>query len=77
MVSRDYILLTVAAIVTSVPLAWWIMADWLSNFAYRISLTWWIFAIPGFAIFMIAMLTMSFHTIFAARANPVKSLRYE
>lgn len=77
MVSRDYVLLMVVAIVTSIPLAWWIMAKWLSNFAYRIPLAWWIFAIPSFAVFTIAMLTVSIHTIIAARTNPVKSLRYE
>jgi putative ABC transport system permease protein len=76
-ISRDYVLLMVVAIVLSVPFAWWIMAEWLSNFAYKIPLTWWIFAIPGFAVIAIAMLTVSVHTIKAARTNPVKSLRYE
>ncbi|MEK6783461.1 MAG: ABC transporter permease [Bacteroidota bacterium] len=77
MVSKDYVILMIVAIVPSVPLAWWIMAEWLSNFAYRIPLTWWIFAIPSFAVFTIAMLIVSIHTIIAARTNPVKSLRYE
>ncbi|GAB4049796.1 ABC transporter permease [Spirosoma litoris] len=77
MISRDYILLLVLATVPSVPLAWWIMTGWLSNFANRIPLTWWIFAIPSFAVFIIAMLTVSVHTIKAARTNPVRSLRYE
>jgi putative ABC transport system permease protein len=77
MVSKDYILLMLVAIVLSVPLAWWIMAEWLSDFAYRISLTWWIFAIPSLAVITIAMITVSIHTLKAARTNPVKSLRYE
>ncbi|HKZ36255.1 MAG TPA: ABC transporter permease [Chryseolinea sp.] len=77
MVSKDYILLMLVAIVLSVPLAWWIMTEWLSDFAYKITLTWWIFAIPSFAVITIAMLTVSIHTLKAARTNPVKSLRYE
>jgi len=76
-ISRDYVLLLVVAIVLSVPFAWWIAVEWLSNFAYKIPLTWGIFAIPGFAVVVIAMLTVSVHTIKAARTNPVKSLRYE
>jgi putative ABC transport system permease protein len=77
LVSKDYILLMMAAIVLSVPLAWWIMNEWLSDFAYRISLSWWIFAIPSLTVVAIALLTVSIHTLKAARTNPAKSLRYE
>ena len=56
MVSKDYILLMLVAIILSVPLAWWIMSGWLEDFAYRISLSWWIFAIPGFIVIAIALL---------------------
>ena len=75
--SKDYILLMLIAIVLSVPAAWWIMDAWLADFAYRISLTWWIFAIPSLVVIVIALLTVSIHTIKAARTNPAQSLRYE
>jgi putative ABC transport system permease protein len=77
MVVKDYVLLMVVAIVPSILLAWWIMTEWLSDFAYRIPLAWWIFAIPCFAVFTIAMLAVSIQTIKAACTNPVNALRYE
>lgn len=77
LVGRDYILLMLIAIALSAPLAWWIMSGWLEDFAYRISLSWLIFAIPGFLVIAVALITVSIHTIKAARTNPVKSLRYE
>jgi putative ABC transport system permease protein len=77
LVSKDYLILMIAAIILSVPLAWSIMDQWLSDFASRISLSWWIFALPSFAVITIALLTVSIHTLKAARTNPAKSLRYE
>lgn len=77
MVSKDYIMLLIVAIVPSVLLGRWVMVMWLSNFAYKIPLTWWIFAIPGVTVVTIAMITVSIQTIKVARANPIKSLRYE
>jgi putative ABC transport system permease protein len=77
LVSRDYILLMMAAIVVAVPLAWWVMNAWLQDFAYRIPLVWWIFALPSLLVIFIALLTVSIHTLKAARTNPTKSLRYE
>ena len=77
LVSKDYLILMIAAIILSVPLAWSIMNQWLSDFANRISLSWWIFALPSFAVITIALVTVSIHTLKAARTNPAKSLRYE
>ncbi|WP_276373667.1 ABC transporter permease [Chryseolinea sp. H1M3-3] len=77
LVSKDYLILMLIAITLSVPVAWWIMNEWLSEFAYRISLAWWIFGIPSFVVVAIALLTVSIHTINAARINPARSLRYE
>jgi putative ABC transport system permease protein len=77
LVSRDYIILMLAAIVVAVPLAWWVMNSWLQDFAYRISLSWWIFAVPSLVVMLIALGTVSIHTLKAARTNPTKSLRYE
>jgi putative ABC transport system permease protein len=77
LVSKDYVILMLFAIVLAVPVAWWIMAGWLEGFANRIPLAWWIFAIPALVVIAIALLTVSIHTLKAARTNPVKSLRYE
>jgi putative ABC transport system permease protein len=77
LVSRDYIVLMGVAIVFATPLTWWVMNSWLQDFSSRISLSWWIFAIPSFVVVIIALLTVSIHTLKAARTNPVKSLRYE
>jgi putative ABC transport system permease protein len=77
LVSKDYIILMIFAIVFAIPVAWWIMAGWLEGFASRIPLSWWIFVIPALVVIAIALLTVSIHTLKAARTNPVKSLRYE
>jgi putative ABC transport system permease protein len=77
LVSKDYVILMLFAIVLAVPVAWWIMAGWLEGFAHRIPLAWWIFVIPALVVIAIALLTVSIHTLKAARTNPVKSLRYE
>ncbi len=77
LISKEFILLIAVAIVVSIPLAIWITSGWLQDFAYRITLSWWIFAIPGIAVVAIALLTVSVHTLKAAMTDPVKSLRYE
>lgn len=77
LMSRGYLVLLSIAILLAVPLAWWIMSGWLEDFAYRIPLTWWVFAAPSLAVVMIALITVSVHTLKAARANPATSLRYE
>ena len=77
LMSRDYLTLLIASIAIAVPVAWWIMRGWLQEFAYRIPLSWWIFALPGLAVVSIALITVSVHTLRAARTNPATSLRYE
>jgi len=59
------------------PLAYYIMNNWLKNFAYRTDLSVWIFAASGFVVMLLALLTVSSHAIKAATANPIESLRYE
>ena len=59
------------------PLAYFIMNNWLRNFAYRITLTPWVFLVSGILALLIALLTVSIHAIRAATANPILSLRYE
>lgn len=77
LICKDFILLIGVAIVLSVPLSVWIMNAWLQDFATRIPLAWWLFAIPGISVVIIALLTVSIHTLKAAMTDPVKSLRYE
>ena len=75
LLSTDFIKLVLLSFLIASPLAWWIMSKWLLAFAYRIALSWWIFVFVGFSAIMIALITVSFQALKAARANPVKSLR--
>jgi len=77
LMSREYLALLFISIGVSVPIAWWVMTSWLQEFAYRITLSWWTFAAPSLAVVLIALVTVSIHTLKAARANPATSLRYE
>ncbi len=77
LLSKDFLKLVIIAIVIATPLAWYIMQKWLQDFAYRISLSWYIFLLAGFIAAVIAFVTISFQAIRAANANPVKSLRTE
>jgi putative ABC transport system permease protein len=77
LLSKDFLKLVVLAIVMATPVAWWVMHKWLQAFAYRISISWWMFALAGFIAVIIALVTISFQAIRAAIANPVKSLRTE
>jgi len=75
--SKDLMYLVLIAFVVAVPVIWLVMHTWLEQFAYRIRISWWILAAAGVIAFIIALTTVSFQTIKAARANPVKSLRSE
>jgi putative ABC transport system permease protein len=77
MLSAEFLKLVGIAIVVSVPLTWYAMHKWLQEFAYRIDISWWVFVLSGAIALMIAFLTVSFHSVKAALANPVKSLRSE
>jgi putative ABC transport system permease protein len=77
LMSKDYLILMSIAIVLAVPLTAFIMNQWLQNFANRVALSWWIFAIPSVLVISVALLTVSFHTIRVAMTNPGQSLRYE
>ena len=77
MLSKDFMKLVAIAFIIAAPVAWYFMYKWLQDFAYRIEITWWIFAIAGFAALFIALITVSFQAIRAALMNPVKSLRTE
>ncbi|WP_299287228.1 ABC transporter permease [uncultured Mucilaginibacter sp.] len=77
LISKDFIKLIALAVLISTPFAWWAMHNWLESFAYRINISWWIFALTGILAIVIALLTISFQSVKAALANPVKSLRSE
>jgi len=77
MLSKDFIVLVGLAILIASPVAWWFMHRWLEDFAYRVPISWWIYAMAGIAAIGIALVTVSFQAIRAASANPVDSLRSE
>ncbi len=77
LISKDFLKLVIIAIIISTPVAWWAMNKWLQGFAYRVNITWWVFALAGILALLIAFITVSFQAIKAAIANPVKSLRSE
>ncbi len=74
-ISVDFIKLVSMAFMLAIPLAWYIVSRWLQNFAYRIPISWWLFAIAGMIALSIAMATVSFHAIRASLSNPVNSLK--
>ncbi|MFM9911092.1 MAG: ABC transporter permease [Chitinophagaceae bacterium] len=77
LLSKDFVKLVLLSICIASPIAWYIMNKWLQDFAYRITISWWIFLVAGVVILLIALVTVSFQAIKAAIANPVKSLRTE
>jgi putative ABC transport system permease protein len=77
LLSKDFIRLVLLSIVIASPVAWYVMNQWLEDFAYRVSINWWMFAAAGMLAVFIALVTVSFQSIKAAMANPVNSLRSE
>ncbi len=77
MLSKDFLKLIIISILIAFPLSWWAMNKWLQSFAYRIDLSWWMFALAAIVVIIVALLTVGFQAIKAALANPVKSLRTE
>ncbi len=75
--SGSFIRLVLIAFVIAIPVAWYVMNQWLQNYQYRVSVSWWIFAVAGTGAILIALITVSFHAIKVAVANPVDSLRAE
>jgi len=77
MLSKDFLRLVIISVLIATPVAWFVMNKWLQNFAYRVQVSWWIFAVAGLIALLIALVTVSFQAIKAAVSNPVKSLRTE
>jgi putative ABC transport system permease protein len=77
MLSQEFLILVLISSLIAFPIAWFTMHSWLQDFAYRISISWWIFVFAGVLALIIAFTTVSFQAIKAALTNPVKSLRSE
>lgn len=77
LLSKDFLMLVVLAFLIAAPLAWWAMNKWLQDFAFRTNISWWVFAVCGISMMIIAWLTLSIQTFRSATVNPVKSLRTE
>ena len=77
LLSKDFLILIFLAIVLAIPVSWFMMHNWLQDYAYRINISVWIFVIAGVVVILIALATISFQAIKAATANPIKSLRTE
>jgi putative ABC transport system permease protein len=77
LLSVDFLKLVLLSILIASPIAWWAMHGWLEHFAYRIHIQWWMFASAGLLAIIIAIITVSYHALKAAIANPVSSLRSE
>lgn len=75
LLSKELLKLISLSVIIACPVAWWTMREWLNNFAYRTEIKWWMFASAGLMVIFIASFTISYHTIRAALANPVKALR--
>ena len=77
LLSKDFLKLVMISFVIATPVAYWAMNKWLQGFNYRVSITWWMFALAGIIALLIALFTVSFQAIKAAVRNPVKSLKTE
>ena len=77
MLNKEFLKWIAFAIVLATPIAFYLMDRWMENFAYKTSLSWWIFALAGLITLLIALITISLQSFSAARRNPVESLKYE
>jgi len=77
LLSKDFIRLIVLAFVIATPVAWYLMNKWLQDYATRIGISWWVFALTGAGTILIAFISISSQSIKAATADPVKSLKAE
>jgi putative ABC transport system permease protein len=77
LLSKDFLQLVIISCIIAFPVAYWAMQNWLKTYQYHIDIQWWVFAVAGISAMIIAVVTISFQSIKAALANPVKSLRSE
>jgi len=74
---RDFLKLVLLAYLIAMPLAWWGLHNWLQDYAYKTEMSWWVFALSGIGMVVLALAIMSFKTLRTALRNPVESLRTE
>ena len=77
LLSTEFSKLVFMAWIPAIPLVWWLSNRWLADFAYKVNLSWWLFAGPGLLILMIALATISYHTLKISSLNPTETLRTE
>jgi putative ABC transport system permease protein len=77
LLSRSFLLLIGLALLIATPVSWWLMHTWLQDFAYRVEIQWWMLGAAGIIALVIAGVTVGWHAVRAARANPVGALRSE
>jgi ABC-type antimicrobial peptide transport system permease subunit len=77
LLSKDFVLLVVISCLVSIPLAWYLLSNWLLAYEYRTEISWWIFAVSALGALGITLLTVSYQAIRAALLDPVKSLKSE
>jgi len=77
LLSKDFVILVIIACLIATPIAYYLMHDWLQHYAYRTSISWWIFAATIFGAMAITLITVSFQAVKAALLNPVESLQNE
>jgi putative ABC transport system permease protein len=77
LLAKDLLKLVIIAMVIATPIAWMMMNKWLQDFAYRVDIGWWVFAVAGVLGLLIAFMTVAVKAVRAAMMNPVKSLRTE
>ncbi len=77
LLSQDFVKLVLIGLLVAAPISWYVLSGWLSDFAYHIDFKWWMLGISGVVCFVLTIITVSFQSMKAAMANPVKSLRTE
>jgi ABC-type antimicrobial peptide transport system permease subunit len=77
MLSKDFVILVIISSLIAIPIAYYFLSDWLTNYEYRTPISWWIFIVTGAGALLITLATVSYQAIKAASMNPVKSLRSE
>ena len=77
LLSKGFLGMVGLSFLLAAPLSWWLMNRWLEDFAYRIRISWWMFGLVGLTAVVVALVTVGFQMLKAARANPVEALRSE
>lgn len=75
--SKDFVRLILIALLIAMPISWYVMNNWIQGFAFHIDISWWMFALSGLMVLLVALFTLSYRTLKVAKTNPSKSLRME